>query len=1097
MLSSQSFPSQIRVFNASPARIAAAFFVVLTTAMMPTAHVTAQDLIEGQNTAIIPNAASAQRAIETNDRVASFDLAINAEALFKCRKASFWRQGGVDYALLEGDVRFNIQDYGFRASRAIVRVDRIGHPADPELVVRHMSVYLDQARTAKELVVSADADRLLVTAATTGAVFIDADLPQPVQGPPNSAFVNDGYDRIARHFSPLANTPTELAEGGKRQTRLIERGEVSPGKLNKDAAPDAVLPLIGTVMWDADRYEAVMSPENGKDATLTLSGSVRLIYQDATSPRVVTMQAQNVVLFMKPLGKNGEDDQAQAGSSVDAGQIRGIYLEGGVVINDGDYTVRMPRGYYDLVRDKAVLLEAVVYTFDKQRRIPIYVRAEVVRQLARTTFEAEHAVLSNSSFALPHFSVGARKLTVTEHTRPKRGLWGTQQAGRGSGVPGERSDDVAYGALSTLNGTSATGSVTQEATSSINGNGSSNAAGTTETIHRYVAESVTVQWGRLPLFWWPVAAGDATSMPLKRIQIGSESRIGFIVETEWDFNALLGRDSSDGVESRLKLDWQGDHNLAVGTRVKYDKTDFRGEFDGYLIPSDRAADELGGRTNVDNKGGARGFYKYKHEHKLGKNTDLQLRSDYASDETVLEVYREEEARDAQQYETSAYLIRQQDDWSVSLLARGDTNDFIPQLPVLQAPGFTVERFPEASFHKIGVPLWDGRLTYFTQNSASYIRANLPNDSPEDRGFNETASQSLFGISSTESFANRFDFNGDGNVDYNDDLTLRGDSRHEIAAPMRLGDFDITPYGVGRLTAYSEDNLAPGAENARLWGQLGVRASTSFQSSTARIYNPLLDINGLRHIVEPSFNAYYTESSAESGDLLPFDSFVEGINDEPGVRIGMRNTWQTQRGGHGLWRSVDWITWDLDAVFSEIDDDNTVNTQGIARWFGYRPEFVRGGDHLYTDVRWMVTDVFSMTGDMTYLLDDPNVGTTGGGANLAQWQIGGILNPDRAVRIYGSYEAIDALDSKLVTYGFTADLTAKYSVIFNQRWDLSESESRDFSIGLIRSMPQWQIGVGVRRDELNEETRFTINLTPTGLGRGGSFGFGGTQDSGVR
>lgn len=1084
MLSSQSLPSLTRVFNANPARIATIFFMVLATT-----HVTAQDLPEAPSARLIPDAASAQRAIETNERVASFDLAINAEALFKCRKASFWRQGGVDYALLEGDVRFNIQDYGFRASRAIVRVDRIGHPADPELVVRHMSVYLDQARTAKELVVSADADRLLVTAATTGAVFIDADLPQPVQGPPNTAFVSDGYDRIARHFSPLTNTPTELAEGGKRQTRLIERGEVSPDKPNKDAAPDAVLPLIGTVLWDADRYEAVMSPGGGKDATLTLSGNVRLIYQDAASPRVVTLQAQSVVLFMKPLGNNdGDDRQEQVGSSVDAGQIRGIYLEGGVVINDGDYTVRTPRGYYDLVRDKAVLLEAVVYTFDKQRRIPIYVRAEVVRQLARTTFEAEHAVLSNSSFALPHFSVGARRLTVTEQTRPKRGLWGTPQAGQGSGVPGERPDGVTYGTLSTLDGTTATGSVARNGSSGDGGN----TAGSTETIHSYVAESVTVQWGRMPVFWWPVAAGDATSMPLKRIQIGSESRIGFIVETEWDFNALLGKDSSDGVESRLKLDWQGDHNVAVGARVKYDKTDFRGELDGYLIPSDRAADELGGRSNVDNKGGARGFYKYKHEHKLGKNTDLQLRSDYASDETVLEVYREKEARDAQQYETSTYLIRQQDDWSVSLLARGDTNDFIPQLTVLQAPGFTVERFPEASFHKIGLPLWDGRLTYFTQNSASYIRANLPTDSPEDRGFNNTASNELFGINSTDPFASRASFTG-----YNDDLTLRGDSRHEIAAPMRLGEFDVTPYGVGRLTAYSEDNLAPGSDNTRLWGQLGVRASTSFQSSTARVYNPLLDINGLRHIVEPSFNAYYTESSAESGDLLPYDSSVEGINDEPGVRIGMRNTWQTQRGGHGLWRSVDWITWDLDAVFSEIDDDNAVNNQGIARWFGYRPEYVRGGDHLYTDVRWMVTDVFSMTGDMTYLLDAPDVGTTGGGANLAQWQIGGILNPDRAVRIYGSYESIDALDSKLVTYGFTADLTAKYRVLFNQRWDLSESESRDFSIGLIRSMPQWQIGVGLRRDELNEETRVTINLTPTGLGRGGAFGFGGTQDSSVR
>ena len=59
----------------------------------------------------------------------------------------------------------------------------------------------------------------------------------------------------------------------------------------------------------------------------------------------------------------------------------------------------------------------------------------------------------------------------------------------------------------------------------------------------------------------------------------------------------------------------------------------------------------------------------------------------------------------------------------------------------------------------------------------------------------------------------------------------------------------------------------------------------------------------------------------------------GIIEGYTVRLGLRNTLQTQRGGEGRWRSVDWVTLDTDLVFRGQDAD--IDTL-IPRYYGYRP-----------------------------------------------------------------------------------------------------------------------------------------------------------------
>src|SRR5690606_36070301 len=97
---------------------------------------------------------------------------------------------------------------------------------------------------------------------------------------------------------------------------------------------------------------------------------------------------------------------------LDAGQVEGVYLEGGVMGGDERWTVRSPRAYLDVARSRALMLDAVFWTTDERTGMPLYVRAQAVRQESDRVFSAEKARLANSPFFEPDFFIGVRDLEV-------------------------------------------------------------------------------------------------------------------------------------------------------------------------------------------------------------------------------------------------------------------------------------------------------------------------------------------------------------------------------------------------------------------------------------------------------------------------------------------------------------------------------------------------------------------------------------------------------------------------------------------------------------------------------------------------------------
>ncbi|NBC10285.1 MAG: LPS assembly protein LptD [Planctomycetes bacterium] len=959
---------------------------------------------------------------------------VSAEAVFRGQRATAWREGSTRFLLLEGDAGFDLGLYRFRAERAVVRVDP---EALPGRTVNHLTIYLDETSSRREgATVHAEAERLLVTAATTGGLAVETDLFEEAEAAPDDPLVADAADRVQRHRLAMARPliePGELPdyEPGDDPVRTARReairqenriGEVKivepsdderPGVGVRPGArddpreePSGILPTRGVVRFNADRVVYEQANEQ-RDAALMLIGDVKVFYTDYDQDRTVSLVAQRVVIFMADRERRGNPPAPAVGREVAASAVAGVYLEDNAIITDGRYTVRAPRVFYDIEQNKAVLLEAVMFTDDLERQVPLYVRADVLRQTSADTFEARNARFTTSEFAEPHFAIGAQRVTIDR--RP--------------GVDGQPRNLV-------------------------------------------TAEKGSLQWYEQPILPLPKVKGEPGQIPLKRISVGADNN-GARVQTRWDLFSLSGRQAPEGVELYGDVDYRGDHGPALGLELDYELPTFFGNARGYFLPIDDGTDEIGDRNDIEQDNEQRGFFQLQHRQYLDYGVELSLEGAYVSDETFLEEFFRGEAHSAKDYETSVYLKKQENEWALDLYARYDLNEFTPQLTTLQTPGYTVARAPELRYFRQGTPLFDGLINWYTENRVGALKLQVGDDEPADRGFTNADSLRFFGIANTTSFDDAADAAG-----LPGDWIARGDTRHELTLPLDFGPLDVTPYAVGRVTAWDSDfgdfNGQANEDNVRFWGGGGVRPGIEFSRTFKQVGNDLLDVHQLRHIIEPHTDLFWHGSTIDRDDLPVFDPEVEGLSEGGGVRVGMTNTLQTKRGGPGRWRSVDWVRLRTDLILRTDDADTDAD---VPRYYEYRPEYALGGDHFYTELLWMVTDTLGVMGDLTYNLED---------TQTAQWRLGISLDHSPRLRSFVTYHEVDTLDSRILTYGFDYDLTSKYRLGFVHRLDFAENESRNIGLTLDRQLPRWTLRGVIDYDEIDSEAVVGFILVPQGF-----------------
>jgi LPS-assembly protein len=396
---------------------------------------------------------------------------------------------------------------------------------------------------------------------------------------------------------------------------------------------------------------------------------------------------------------------------------------------------------------------------------------------------------------------------------------------------------------------------------------------------KITATHATLYIGEVPVFYFPYYsrnigehANNINATPGYRSLFGP-----FILGTyTYYYNEQL-----DGM---LHLDYRVKRGPGIGPDINYH---FGRWGEGtlryyYTHDEDPNADELGVPIPEDRQ---RLWFSYQ----ANPATNLFLKSlvRYESDLAVVRDFYEGEYRRNLQPNTFVEANKFWQNFSLDVLAAPRVNDFLE----------TVERLPDIRLTGYRQELGKTPLYYESESSVGYYR----------RSFAENT-----GI-----------LGPPPGLDYE---AGRADTFHQILLPQTFfGWLNVTPRAGGRLTYYT-DASGPGAATTEEYrGVFNTGAEISFKASRLwpEVQNKTFDLNGVRHIVEPSVNYVYVPSPTEpprelpqfdyelpSLRLLPIEfpdyNAIDSIDSQNVIRWGLHNKLQTKRKGE----VVNVVNWDL-------------------------------------------------------------------------------------------------------------------------------------------------------------------------------------------
>ncbi|MGD1089867.1 MAG: hypothetical protein ABR955_14265 [Verrucomicrobiota bacterium] len=262
------------------------------------------------------------------------------------------------------------------------------------------------------------------------------------------------------------------------------------------------------------------------------------------------------------------------------------------------------------------------------------------------------------------------------------------------------------------------------------------------------------------------------------------------------------------------------------------------------------------------------------------NLNVKALVNYQSDPLVLHDFFENEYTQNPQPNTFTEVNRYWENWSLDAEATPRLNNYFDQ----------VERLPDVQLTGFRQQLFNTPVYYENQSSVGYYRQ-----------FFADTNELLF-------------------TNANDTLpgysAARADTFHQLLLPWTFFNWlNITPRVGGRFTYYSSESGAGGtnSEAYRTVFNTGIGASFKASQLWAAATNSFLQIDGLRHVIEPSVNYVFVpnpstppsqlpqfDSELPSLELLPIQfpdyNDIDSIDSQNVIRFGLRNTLQTKRDG---------------------------------------------------------------------------------------------------------------------------------------------------------------------------------------------------------
>lgn len=846
----------------------------------------------------------------------------------------------------------------------------------------------------------------------------------------------------------------------------------NPGELPKSSSPD--LPLQHQLLpRSGEKLNVQIVDLQGGRQIITVTGGLILNVRNVPKIGIVDVEADRAVIWTKNRDKAdrmADDLRRSQGTPADDLEF---YVAGHVILRSmlsprENTILEADELYYDAQRNVSVALQSRLelrtqrFSNNRSARIeePIIVTSPELFRTGPNTFEINSAQIFSSKLPSdPGFKVLAQNATITNRERP-RTFFG-QQVFDKNGKPAVIEESILE------------------------------------------AKNVVAELDGIPFFYTPYLLTDARDPmgPLETINIGGNRIFGFQLGVGLNVYKLFGLLPIEGTRWRVTADYLSRRGPALGTNYTYqgkldelaDPNDpyetipaFAGFFRGYGIHDD-ATDILGGSrpptTLTFHPPGTRGRAIWRQDvWDLPGGFDVIAQMSLLSDRNFLEQYFNREFNQDVNQANFVYVKQQQDNWAWSALGQVQTSAWIT----------TTQWAPRLDGYLLGQDLF-GLFTSNTQVSAGYALLRISNDvplplkgAPNPPGY----PQAFFPTNSYDNSTGRF-------------AVLQ-----ELALPLDLGAFKVSPYLKGALIEYT--NALVGDETGRAWGGFGTRASLPLTRLYSEVESELFNLKGLNHKLVVSGNYFYAAhndpyTNFAELDRLNDDATEEMLRDfrpnEPvfnkrsGValatspyfdpqryairrlvdnridtlqavqvlQLDLRQRLQTKRGFPGAEHIVDWMTLDTSvSYFPQSERDN----------FGKPFSFL---EYQY---QWNIGDRTAMESTGWYDPQDDGVRV---------FTIGSFFNrPDRTTFHIG-YRQVDPLQSRVVMGSVTYVFSPKYAMTLATSYDFGTQEAQTNTVIFTRTGTDLQVSLGFTYNSLQSNFGAIVEVVPSlipSLRRGG-------------
>jgi hypothetical protein len=700
-----------------------------------------------------------------------------------------------------------------------------------------------------------------------------------------------------------------------------------------------------------------------------------------------------------------------------------IYLEGSIVVLQGQNVATATHAFYDINNKRGLFLNAEVRTFIPDLDGPLRLRADSIRQLSENNFHAKNAFVTTSTFGRPGYRLESNDIYLEERFDPSR-------------------VDPATG-----------GPVAAEPWITAIGN-------------RFYIEEVPI----LPL---PPISTTARNIeaPFQKFEVGYSGMFGAMIQTGFDLNTLFGLNLPDGVNLSGGFNYFSKRGPGASLNSTYDTFgDFLGlptRYSGlanFDYINDHGDDRLGyGRRNLNVPNDNRGRALWRNRMDFSPDTWLTAELGYLSDRNYLEQYYESSWDRDKDYETGLFLNHQQDNVEINGVVRDRINSFSDQTNWL----------PRFDLSVLGEPLLGSLLSWSSRSSVGYGQiktAQAPSD-PTDPFQPLNYLQNASGLVAMtrheldmpfmlgpvnvtpyvlgEAAAWQEDNNG------NDLGRLYGSAgvRAKLQFFKALPDFYDPVFGLNGLAHKMQFDVdyyiaksSQSLSNVPQYNEFDDDAQERFQER----YVPI-EFGG---VLPAQFDPrYYAVRSGAGRDVT--DPYFELVDDMHVVRLGWRNRWQTKDGPPDRQRIRDWMTLDLEAsIFPNANRDNFGETFGL----------------LTGRYAWHV-------GQRTSILANAIADTFEDGQRI--WNVGLLTQRGARGSFYFGVRQVDVgpISSRLLTGSYSYKMSPKWVSTVAAAYDVAEHRDRGESLTITRIGEYMLLHLGVGFDVSRNNVGVGISLEP--------------------